>query len=104
MPRLTAACRYPSSSIATIWSAPFSASALAFGERDPFLSGRAGVLGLGANEPVMGVLLDHVRAPTGHPADGEDRRAEVGGNPEERVRRRGVVVDVHDVHLLGRRG
>jgi hypothetical protein len=38
----------------------------AFRERDPLFSGRAGVLGLGADDPVGGVLLDDVRAPAGY--------------------------------------
>ena len=50
------------------------------------------------------MLLHDVRAPPGHAADREDRGPEVGGDPEERVRRRRVVVDVHHVDLCRGRG
>src|SRR5688572_29358280 len=53
---------------------------LALRERHPALPARPGVLGFGANEPVVAVLLHDVRAPAGHPAHGEDGRSEVGGN------------------------
>src|SRR5439155_20299650 len=77
---------------------------LPLGDRHPALPGRAGVLGFGADEPVVAVLLHDVRAPPGHAADREDRGPEIGGDPEERVGRRRVVVDAHHVHLRRGRG
>src|SRR5438477_13204510 len=60
---------------------------LPLGDRYPTLPGRAGVLGFGADEPVVAVLLHDVRAPPGHAADREDRGPKVDGDPEERVGR-----------------
>src|SRR2546426_12769439 len=72
-----------------------TATALTLGERHPALSRGPGVLGLRADEAVVTVLLHDVRAPPGHAADGEDRRAQVGRDPEVGVGRGGEEVDVH---------
>ena len=54
----------------------------------------AGVVGAGADEAVVRVLLERVRAPAGDAAHREDRRAEIGRDPERVVDDRREEVDV----------
>src|SRR4029453_9466742 len=54
------------------------------------------------DQPVVGVLLEDVRRPSGDAAHREDRRVEINRNPERVERRRGVEVDVRIELLLAR--
>src|SRR2546423_4949181 len=81
---------------------PLGPSPSTLRDRDPALTGGSGVLGLGTDEPIVAVLLHDVGAPAGHSADGEDRRSEIRGDPEEGVGRRRVVVHIYDVDLRRR--
>src|SRR5207344_1985218 len=58
------------------------------------------VLRARTNQAIVRVLLEHVRGPAGDPADGEDRRVEIDGNPERVEHRRRVEVDVGVQALL----
>src|SRR5258705_8625981 len=58
-----------------------------------------GVVRAGTNQPVVRVLLQHVRRPPGHAADREDRRVEIDGNAERVEGGRGIEVHVR-VQLL----
>src|SRR5215207_3217176 len=60
----------------------------------------AHVLGVGADQAVVGVLLADVGGPAGHAGGGEQGGVEVGGEAEGGVDRGGVEVDV-GVELLG---
>src|SRR5262245_11452046 len=52
-----------------------------------------------AEDPVVGVLLEELRAPAGDPGDGDDRDVELGTDAERGEERGGVEVDV-GVQLL----
>ena len=63
--------------------------------------GGAGVVGAGADEAVVVVLLDDVSGPAGDAADGEDGREEVDVDAEGGVGGGGVEVDVGvELHFL----
>src|SRR5215471_13538459 len=52
-----------------------------------------------ANQPVVGVLLEHMRGPARNAADGEDRREQIDGNAERVVGRGRIEIDVR-IQLL----
>src|ERR1039457_378054 len=63
-------------------------------DRDPCLSVRVAlILGARTDQTVVAVLLQHVRRPTRHAADGENGRVEIDGNAQRIVR--GSRVEVH---------
>src|SRR5947199_2569858 len=64
--------------------------------------GGAGGFRARTNQPVVGVLLHHVRGPPGHPADREDRRELVRRDPHRLVRRAPVDIDARRHHLATR--
>src|ERR1039457_3134671 len=67
---------------------------LALPDRDPRLSvGVALVFGARTDQTVVAVLLQHVRSPAGHAADGEDRRVEIDRNAQRIIC--GSRVEVH---------
>ena len=87
------ACLSPESEA---WSLTASASI----ERNVGLRvGRADVFGARTDQPVVRVLLEHVRRPAGDAADGEHRREQIRRNAERVVRGRRVEIDV-GVQLL----
>src|SRR5262249_12161576 len=61
---------------------------------------RADVLGPRPDQPIVRVLLEHVRRPARDAADGEDRREQIDVDPEGVIRRRRVEVDVRVQVLL----
>src|SRR5436309_2390162 len=83
---------------------PRAGTSPALALRDGNVGGARGarVLGARPDQPVVAVLLEHVRGPAGHAAHREDRRELVGGDAHGRVARAGVEVHVRvDVLLLG---
>src|ERR1017187_3311645 len=69
-------------------------------DRDPCLAVRVAlILGARTDQTVVAVLLQHVRRPTRHAADGEDGRVEIDGNAQRIVRGSGVEVDIR-IELL----
>src|ERR1017187_2889934 len=73
---------------------------LALPDRDPRLSvGVALVFGARTDQTVVAVLLQHVRSPAGHAADGENRRVEIDRNAQRIICGRRVEVHVR-VQLL----
>src|SRR5207237_4327895 len=74
-------------------------------DRDVRLAAGAGVVRPWADEPVVGVLLEHVSGPADDPAHGEDWRELIGGDAHRLVGGAGVEVDVGiDVLELGDHG
>src|SRR5690349_21681913 len=68
--------------------------------RDPGEPALADVLAVRADQPVVRVLLDHVRRPPRHPAHREDAGEKVGRNPQVVIDGGGVEVDVGQQALL----
>ena len=62
---------------------------------------RADVVGARTDQPVVRVLLEHVRRPARDAADRENRREQIDRDAERVVRRRRVEVDVRVQLLLG---
>src|SRR5204862_7649221 len=54
----------------------------------------ADVFGARADEPIVGVLLEHVRRPAGYAADGEDRREQLDGDAQRVIGRRRTEIEV----------
>src|SRR5207237_524792 len=73
---------------------------LALRDRDVRGARGARVLRPRPDEPIVAVLLEHVRGPAGHAAHREDRRELVGGNAHGRVARAGEEVHVRVDVLL----
>src|SRR5262250_1830695 len=73
-------------------------SSLAY--RDPGEPALADVLAVRADQPVIGVLLDHVGGPAGHPADREHAGEQVGRDLQVVVDGGGVEVHVRQQPLL----
>src|SRR3954468_377426 len=55
---------------------------------------RSDVLGAGPNQPVVRVLLEHVRRPAGDAADGENGGEQVDRDAERVIRRGRIEIDV----------
>src|SRR5690606_20904018 len=72
----------------------------AFVNRQPLLVPFADVLAVRPDQPVVGVLFDHMGRPPRHPADGEDRGEQVGGDAQVVVDRGRVEVHVRVEALL----
>src|SRR6266571_4540201 len=77
---------------------PWYLSALV--DRHPLARAGADVLGVGADQAVVGVLLADVGGPAGHAGGGEQRGVEVGRDPHRRVHAGRVEVDVGVQPLL----
>src|SRR5258705_76863 len=78
-----------------------AARRLPLGERDVLEVDRSRVVGAGPDQPVVAVLLEHVRGPARDPAHREDRRELVGRDAHRGVGRARVEIDVGEDVLLG---